>query len=112
MKKDCTQPILLVGKVHVYEKLKASHPKSSESSPIPERLRGMGYSVSSINMISHFDLSESYNGYRSNCPNKLDIPKKDFGFPISSPAPAVNKSVFDYFEPEKWDAYQAAIVVD
>jgi hypothetical protein len=112
MKETCTQPILLVGKVHVYEKLKSSHPKSTESSPIPERLRNMGYSVSSVNMISHSDLSDSYNGYSSNCPDKIDIPSRDFGFSISSPAPAIKKSAFDYLENEKWDDYQAAIVVN
>lgn len=112
MRDKCTQPVLLVGKAHVYEKLNSSHSKASESSPIPERLRKMGFSVSSINMISHSGLSDSYNGYSPSCPNKIEIPTKDFGFPIRSPAPAIGNSVFDYFEPEKWDDYQAAIVVN
>lgn len=109
---ECTQPVMLVGKAHITGRLKSTHPKAAEGVSLPDRLRESGISVSSINMISHFDLKKSFVGYGDGCPNPPSFPTKDYGFSISYPAPAIEKEALDAFEPNKWDDFQAAIVVN
>lgn len=86
MKNGCKLGALIVGKAHVDERLVATHPKTI--TPVPDRLRKSGLEVAALNLISHSDL----RGSLRDCPDRVEIPEKDFGISVRGKAPAIERS--------------------